>query len=90
VARFVRAVALFALLTVVMTWPQAPRLATAAEEHQDVFFNMWRFAWVAHAISTAPFHILDGNIFYPEPLAFELLGVRRREESREEKPGGSL
>lgn len=68
-ARFVKAVALFALLTVVMTWPQAPRLATDANEHQDVFFNMWRFAWVAHAISTAPFQLLDGNIFYPEPRA---------------------
>jgi hypothetical protein len=67
VPRFVRAVALFAFLTVVMTWPQALRLATDAQEHQDVFFNMWRFAWIAHAISTAPFHVLDANIFYPEP-----------------------
>ncbi len=66
-ARFAKAAALFALLTVVMTWPQVPRLATDAQEHQDVFFNMWRFAWIAHAISTAPFHVLDGNIFYPEP-----------------------
>ena len=65
--RFVRAVALFALLTVVMTWPQAMRLATDADGNPDVFFNMWRFAWVAHALSTAPSHVLDGNIFYPEP-----------------------
>jgi hypothetical protein len=50
-----------------MTWPQATRLATDAQEHQDVFFNMWRVAWIAHAIATAPFHLLDGNIFYPEP-----------------------
>ena len=66
-ARFVKAAGFFALLTVVMTWPQATRLATDAHEHQDVFFNMWRFGWTAHAISTAPFHLLDGNIFYPEP-----------------------
>ena len=66
-SRFVKAVALFALLTVVMTWPQAPRLATDASEHQDVFFNMWRFAWIAHAVSTSPSRVLDGNIFYPEP-----------------------
>ena len=66
-SRFVRTVALFGLLTIVMTWPQATRLATDAHEHQDVFFNMWRFGWTAHAISSAPFHLLDGNIFYPEP-----------------------
>jgi hypothetical protein len=66
VRRFVGAVALFALLTVVMTWPQAARLASDADRDQDVFFNMWRFAWVAHAMSTAPSRVLDGNIFYPE------------------------
>ena len=66
-AGFARAAALFALLTVVMTWPQATRLATDAAGDPDVFFNMWRFAWVAHALATAPSHVLDGNIFYPEP-----------------------
>ena len=66
-ARFVRSAAFFAALTIVMTWPQAARLATSAQEHQDVYFNMWRFAWVAHALSTSPSHLLDGNIFYPEP-----------------------
>ena len=68
-ARFARLAALFAVLTVIMTWPQAPRLASSAAGHQDVFFNMWRFAWVAHAMATAPLHLLDGNIFYPEPRA---------------------
>jgi hypothetical protein len=67
VTRFVKAVTLFTLLTVVMTWPQVTRLATDADGHPDVFFNMWRFAWVAHALSTAPSHFFDGNIFYPEP-----------------------
>jgi hypothetical protein len=69
VARFARVVALFAVLTVVMTWPQVTRLATSAAGHQDVFFNMWRFGWVAHAMATAPLHVLDGNIFHPEPRA---------------------
>ena len=67
VARILAPVALFALLTAVMTWPQVTRLSTDAYEHQDVYFNMWRFAWVAHALSTSPSHLLDGNIFYPEP-----------------------
>jgi len=69
VARFARAAALFAALTIVMTWPQAARLSTAAQEHQDVYFNMWRFAWFAHALASSPSHLMDGNIFYPEPRA---------------------
>ena len=50
-----------------MTWPQAASIASAAQEHQDVYFNMWRFAWVAHALATSPARLFDGNIFYPEP-----------------------
>ncbi len=68
-ARFGKAVALFAVLTVVMTWPQAARLVSSAQDHQDVFFNMWRLEWVAHALGTSPFQLLDGNIFSPEPRA---------------------
>jgi hypothetical protein len=65
--RFAKAVLLFALLTVVMTWPQATRLTTDAWQHEDVFFNMWRLGWFAHALAKSPGHLLDGNIFYPEP-----------------------
>jgi hypothetical protein len=61
------AAALFTVLTAVMTWPQVLHLATEAQDHQDVFFNMWRLLWVAHALATSPSHVLDGNIFYPEP-----------------------
>ena len=28
---------------------------------------MWRLAWFAHALASAPSTIFDGNIFYPEP-----------------------
>lgn len=65
--RFANAVLLFAALTLVMTWPQAARLTTDAWHHDDVFFNMWRFGWFAHALAKSPDHLLDGNIFYPEP-----------------------
>lgn len=65
-ATFSKGLALFTLLAVVMTWPQAASLATAAEDNQDVYFNLWRFAWVAHAWSTAPARLFDGNIFHPE------------------------
>ena len=72
VARFAKVVALFALLTAVMTWPQVPRLATDAWQHEDVYFNMWRLGWIAHALPRSPTHVLDGNIFYPEPRTLTL------------------
>jgi hypothetical protein len=59
-------IALFVLLTAVMTWPQVLVLDTHAADHQDVFFNMWRLAWHAHALATAPASLFNGNIFYPE------------------------
>lgn len=67
-----RAIGLFALLTVVMTWPQARVLSTDATPHHDVYFNMWRLEWFAHAIHTQPSHLFDTNIFYPERDTFAL------------------
>ncbi len=66
-ARFAAILVLFTALTVVMTWPQARDVATHASDHWDVNFNMWRLAWFAHALASAPSTIFDGNIFYPEP-----------------------
>jgi hypothetical protein len=63
---------LFILLTVLMTWPQVRVLATHAREHQDVFFNLWRLKWIAHALDASPAHFFDGNIFYPEPRTLTL------------------
>jgi hypothetical protein len=58
---------LFTLLTVVLTWPQAVYLATHARDHHDVYFNMWRLAWMANALTNPRLGLFDGNIFYPEP-----------------------
>ena len=57
---------LFALLTVAMTWPQALYLGSRATPHQDVYFNMWRLRWFAHAMVTPSARLFDGNIFHPE------------------------
>jgi hypothetical protein len=57
--------ALFALLTVVMTWPMARVLGSRSVEHHDVFFNVWRLAWVEHALATSS-TLFDANQFYPE------------------------
>ena len=65
-SRFAAILVLFTALTVVMTWPQARDVATHASDHWDVYFNMWRLAWFAHALASAPSTIFDGNIFYPE------------------------
>ena len=61
-----RAIGLFALLTIVMTWPQARVIATEATPHQDVYFNLWRLEWFAHAVVTQPTRLFDANIFHPE------------------------
>lgn len=57
---------LFTALTVIMLWPLARHAGSVAPEHQDVYFNMWRLRWIAHALWTAPAHLFDANIFYPE------------------------
>jgi hypothetical protein len=62
----------FVLLTAIMTWPQVTVLATHAREHQDIYFNLWRLHWVAHALATAPADLFNGNIFHPEPRTLAL------------------
>jgi hypothetical protein len=63
--RFIGALALVVLLTLVFTWPQALHLGSKVAAHHDPNFSMWRLAWIAHALSTDPRHIFDANIFYP-------------------------
>jgi hypothetical protein len=70
--RTVGLVALFAAAAALMTWPQVLVLETHAVEHQDVYFNLWRLRWIAHAMATSPADLFNGNIFHPETgvLAF--------------------
>src|SRR5262245_11019222 len=64
--------AVFVVLTCVMMWPQVRHIHNSAVSHQDIYFNMWRLEWLAHAMATSPRDLFNGNIFYPEPrtLAF--------------------
>jgi hypothetical protein len=67
------ALALFALLTVVHTWPLATGPATLSRnDNADTVLNEWILAWVAHQLPRAPTRLFQGNIFYPErdTLAF--------------------
>ena len=67
--RFLQAmgvIALFALITVAMTYPQARYLPTHVPQGDDALLSIWRLSWVAHAMHTNPADLLNGNIFYPE------------------------
>ena len=58
------------MLTVVFTWPMAPRLHTSGRvDSSDARHGMWNLAWVAHALTTDPRNLFDANIFYPHKHA---------------------
>ena len=62
------ALAVCVALSVVHTWPLASAPATLSRiDNKDTVLNAWAIAWVAHALVTSPSHVLDGNIFHPEP-----------------------
>jgi hypothetical protein len=59
--------ALYAVLTVVMTYPQIRYMATGvSEDTADPLFSTWRLSWIAHQLPRDPLHLFDANIFYPE------------------------
>jgi hypothetical protein len=67
------ALALFAILTVVHTWPLATGPATLSRnDSPDTILNEWILAWVAHQLPRAPTRLFEANIFHPEhnTLAF--------------------
>jgi hypothetical protein len=59
--------ALFALLSVVHTWPMAtaPGQLSRNDTH-DTVHHEWILAWDAHQIVNDPLHLFDTNTFYPE------------------------
>jgi hypothetical protein len=58
--------ALFTVLTAVMTFPQVLRMQDAVNDVGDPLLNLWALSWVAHQLPIAPGHLFDGNIFVPE------------------------
>jgi hypothetical protein len=63
------ALAVFAALTVVHTWPLATNPAHLSRiDVGDGALNAWAVAWVAHQLPRDPVHLFDANIFYPERL----------------------
>src|SRR5512140_3500698 len=65
--RRVTALAMFALLAVVHTWPLAADPAhQSRNDNGDALLNTWAIAWVAHQLPRDPARLFDANIFYPE------------------------
>jgi hypothetical protein len=54
----------YAVLTVLLTWPQAVAL-NSVPAHQDPLFSIWRLGWIAHALSTVPSELFNGNVYFP-------------------------
>jgi hypothetical protein len=66
------ALAVFFVLTCVMTNPLVLHIAGAVEDKQDALLNTWIVGWVGHALVTDPLSLFNTNIFYPylNTLAF--------------------
>jgi hypothetical protein len=68
-------------LAVFMTWPLGRVTNAIVPASDDVYFSIWRLAWIAHQLPNDPGHLFDANIFYPATgtLAFSdamlLVGV---------------
>ena len=58
-------VAIFIVLTAVMTWPQVTVLGTEATNHPDVYFNMWRFGWFGNRYFWTSFAVFKSNAKIP-------------------------
>ncbi len=57
--------AVFLLLTVVMTWPWAAHLRDSSYDPGDSYLNSWILAWDYHQTFRDPLHLFDANIFFP-------------------------
>ena len=69
------ALLLFAVLSLVLTYPLAFHLDDVVEDRQDALLNVWITAWDGHQLLTDPVHLFDANIFspYPRTLAYSEL-----------------
>lgn len=61
------ALLLFAVLSLVFTWPLPLHLDNAVEDRQDALLNVWITAWDGHQLLSDPLHLFDANIFHPYP-----------------------
>ena len=55
----------FALATVAMTWPIAPRLTNGLSDFWDAKLEAWILRWDFHQTFRDPLHLFDANTFHP-------------------------
>ena len=55
----------FTALTLVMTWPWAAHLRSAASDPGDPYLISWTLWWDYHQTFKDPLHLFQANIFYP-------------------------
>jgi hypothetical protein len=65
--RAIRAVMLYAFLSLALTWPLAARLRIM--DPGDSAFFAWVMGWEVHALKTRPAMLPHANIFHPHPYA---------------------
>ncbi len=61
--RSLRALGLYAVLTVALTWPFAANLRVM--DAGDSAFFAWEIGWTVHALKTSPAELPHANIFHP-------------------------
>src|ERR1700719_644296 len=64
--RLLGVTAVYMALTAIATYPQIRQLASGIRDDIDVYFSVWRLAWIAHQLPRHPLQLFDANIFYPE------------------------
>jgi len=71
--------AIFAILTLLLTHPLALHVVDSIANYGDPLLNSWILAWDAHQLVRNPLGLFNANIFYPYPatLAYSenLLGI---------------
>lgn len=69
-SRELKALGLYTVLTVALTWPLAARLRVTGPG--DTAFFAWVMGWEAHALRTRPAMLPHANIFHPQRYALGL------------------
>jgi hypothetical protein len=63
----VAVLAIFLVLSLLLTYPLVGNLGRAVEDRQDALLNVWITAWDGHQLLADPLHLFDANIFHPYP-----------------------
>ncbi|MBA2454820.1 MAG: hypothetical protein H0V47_16755, partial [Chloroflexia bacterium] len=63
--RHLPALAIFIILSLLLTWPLARDMRHVLYSWGDPVFQAWTIAWNWHAVTTSPGDIFNANVFYP-------------------------